>query len=207
MAQMDLKTEEIINIANKLAPYKQAVQSYVPNADMRQIHAINNLKRFLNSETATEAYNAIVFAGDEFQNIIGYACDYIPKINEQKLIAFTQTVAKSYEKQQNLSAKELLDKMRQYQELVAQLDKDINSWQDKNLKLLALEKDTLQVAAEKTRITAGKTSRNFRKAADLISALTKNNQHADADLLYGVVFGTMDATEFWLRQTKINERG
>jgi len=202
MISADIYSTELINVINKLNYTQEAVQNYIPSANIVQMKVIDSLRKLLACKTQEEACTAIVNADKYFQQIIEYrpatALEHVKghdsQIDEKALINFTNAVVNAQKKQQMLSVQELSSKIRDYQDLIMQLNNekiknqtDIKALMIKIRSLLELEQKTLKLAASKTKITAKKTKNKFIKTANLIEDMNKNEEQrkkADVFVLF-----------------------
>lgn len=158
-----------------IAEYKgnlAAIMGYVPNADIRETNIVNGLIRFLSAKDEDTAYRAVVYGNEDFKQAIGYVQAYNPGFNEIRIKEMAVGFYAKAQAQKIKSPDELLQQMRNYQQLVQNQMDEKEKLSTKIVDLLDLERYTLNTAVKKMRFTARGTRAQFEKAAKMLNDLT-----------------------------------
>ncbi|MBQ7185206.1 MAG: hypothetical protein IJR92_00140 [Alphaproteobacteria bacterium] len=194
----------LIEIRNAFGAIKE-LQQYLPNikdvvvtADVNQIKTAEFIKKLLSAESDTEIESLFYRATDFTKDLIDYTWGYRPAFRIDKLTLIVQNMAKAQKSQKNESFRKTV---KQYEQLVLEMDAEKRDLQRTINKLLELQRIILNDAESKARLTAVDSKKRYRNASETIKTLlgriyndeTDEYGKVDVDKLKRVYWGKKES--------------
>ncbi len=152
--------------------YLPAVRGCLGGSDLRTIKVLDDLNKILSADDPLELSDVLHRdISQETERQIGFVRGYTPTVSIEKLKNLLERIAAEYDKQSMMSKTDLIRLLKSQEQLILQQEDQKQNLQDKINQILEFTKSIAFNAAEKARITARTSKKNFEKARDTVATI------------------------------------
>lgn len=186
-----IKAQEAYAEVKKLKKYLPILEDIVVTPDVQSLKIVEKLKKLLKSDSDYQAYNIFTKLSKQEERLFGFVGGYIPMVDFDKIEKILNRLEKDYEKQKGGMFKSTV---QDYAKLVLELQSKLEAKDREINDLLEFQASTLNMAADKARITAGTSKKNFENGEETIRKILQNryrgqSEDIDVEKLRRVFYG------------------
>ena len=173
-----IKAQEAYAEVKKLKKYLPILEDIVVTPDVQSLKIVEKLKKLLKSDSDYQAYNIFNRLTKQEERLFGFVGGYIPMVVFDKIEKILNQLEKDYEKQKGGMFKSTV---QDYAKLVLELQSKLEAKDREINDLLEFQASTLNMAADKARITAGTSKKNFENGEETIRKILQNRYRGQSE--------------------------
>ena len=186
-----IETQHAYAEVKKLKKFLPILEDIVVVPDVQSLKIVEILKKMLEATDDYAVYLVFSQLTRQEQRIFGYTGGYKPTVDFDKIEKILNQLEKDYEKQKGGMFKSTV---QDYAKLVLELQNKLEAKDREINDLLEFQSSTLNMAAQKARITAGTSKKNFENGQETIQKILQNryrgqSEDIDVEKLRRVFYG------------------